>query len=272
MIELLTVIAVIALLSAILFPVFSSVRNKVHENTTMSQMHDIGVALKLYREDFGKYPPVLLGFAQTSDGGFMTDASQTPVPINQVTYRPLMMNQKYLRDKEVFASPFNPNKDPQTATSAVYPFNYMGGPGAPVLFTPRVIHAAGKDDPSDPNNMIGYVGQPTFFYRYDSYDIGPQLFVDLDGRIKPALDSNGAPIMELHYSLDWTGLPPGPGDDARQLKYRNPPEDRTVVTWSTHQAANSSMIPVLLLSGRVKSVPAKKFLENGPLPPPGIRY
>lgn len=59
LIELLVVIAIIAILAAILFPVFGSVRKKVRETQCMAQMHDIYVALKLYKEDNNKYPSTL---------------------------------------------------------------------------------------------------------------------------------------------------------------------------------------------------------------------
>src|SRR5713226_1129851 len=63
MIEMLTVIAIIAILAGILFPVFATVRKNVHKATCTSNLHQIGVALKLYRDEHnGVYPEALYGF------------------------------------------------------------------------------------------------------------------------------------------------------------------------------------------------------------------
>ncbi len=57
LVELLVVIAIIAILAALLFPVFSSVRVKGKENTCLSNLHQIGIALKAYQTDKHAYPP-----------------------------------------------------------------------------------------------------------------------------------------------------------------------------------------------------------------------
>ena len=68
LIELLTVIAIIAILAAILFPVFARVREQARQTTCFSNMHQIYVALRIYREDNNKYPSALLGYVQTTAG------------------------------------------------------------------------------------------------------------------------------------------------------------------------------------------------------------
>ena len=57
--ELLTVIAVIAILAAILFPVFARAREKARSATCASNLVNIGMCLRLYAaENEGRYPPV----------------------------------------------------------------------------------------------------------------------------------------------------------------------------------------------------------------------
>lgn len=263
LIELLVVIAIIAILVGLSFPVFSRVREGVRQTACMSQMHDIFRALQQYRLDNNKYPAALLGFVQisTKDANgnleYFTGANGTPVTIDQLTYRPLTTEQKYINDKGTFHCPDSDANDPTITASAVFP------PGLPltgnVTFTPLIHHNIGDTKPVPD-------GQNAYFYRYDSYDIGPQ--VDKTG--KPTGVQN-----ELHYSLDWTGLtgaadkcPSHPdGLCGNQLKYNDPPADKTVITWCTWHAAinHSDKVMVLTLDGKVRPVPVDQFINKGPL-------
>jgi prepilin-type N-terminal cleavage/methylation domain-containing protein/prepilin-type processing-associated H-X9-DG protein len=52
LIELLVVIAIIAILAAILFPVFAQAREKARQTTCISNLKQIGLALVMYRQDY----------------------------------------------------------------------------------------------------------------------------------------------------------------------------------------------------------------------------
>jgi prepilin-type N-terminal cleavage/methylation domain-containing protein len=249
LIELLVVIAIIAILAALIFPTFNRARESVRQTNCMSQMHDISVALKLYREDNNKYPAALLGFAQDANGQFFTGAGQA-VPIDEIKYRPLTNGQKYLKAKELFICPDSTHNDPTPVTVATYPLSAGSNlAGKQVTFSDVMVHNIGPLA-----NSVQY--QPVYFYEYDSYDTGPM--VDADG--KQIKDTT-----ELHYSLDWTNG--GDPDNPNQLKYPNPSPDSTVVTWCTYHAAvaHGNMIPVLFLSGNVKPIPVDQFFKKGPL-------
>lgn len=277
LIELLTVIAIIALLAAILFPVFGRVRAQAREGSCISQLHQTYVALKLYREDFGKFPAVLFGYVQTSDvldrDGKPTFYTGTGNPISpeKISYRPLTVGQKYLKDRNVFACPDSdegrlfalqgqllpPQDTPidgKAYIKAVYPGDEEHRDaktpltGQPVVYTELIKETCC-------NNSIP-IGEAAYFYPFDSYDVGPQ--IDDSG--------NRTGVMEAHYSLDWTGGS-GPDDPSNQMKYPDPPQDSTVITWCTYHAAfaNSNKIMVLLLNGKAAAVPIKNFLDKGPL-------
>src|SRR5205807_4622369 len=57
LIELLVVIAIIAVLAAILFPVFAVAREKARQAGCLSNLRQIGQALHLYVQDYDEYLP-----------------------------------------------------------------------------------------------------------------------------------------------------------------------------------------------------------------------
>jgi len=57
LIELLVVIAIIAILAAILFPVFAQARDKAREATCLSNNKQIGVAVQMYMQDYDNTYP-----------------------------------------------------------------------------------------------------------------------------------------------------------------------------------------------------------------------
>jgi type II secretory pathway pseudopilin PulG len=71
MIELLTVIAIIAILVAILFPVFAKVRTWVQQDACESNMHQIYQAMSMYKDTWDRYP-FALGLCAFRAGGSST--------------------------------------------------------------------------------------------------------------------------------------------------------------------------------------------------------
>ena len=57
LIELLVVIAIIAILAAILFPVFARAREKARETSCSSQLRQLGLALHMYAQDYDETFP-----------------------------------------------------------------------------------------------------------------------------------------------------------------------------------------------------------------------
>ncbi|HOQ28900.1 MAG TPA: DUF1559 domain-containing protein, partial [Armatimonadota bacterium] len=66
LIELLTVIAIIAILAAILLPVFGRAREQGRRTSCMSNLHQIALAMKMYKQDCRGYP---LDWAETGGTG-----------------------------------------------------------------------------------------------------------------------------------------------------------------------------------------------------------
>jgi len=56
LIELLVVVAIIAILSAILFPVFAKAREKARQTSCLSNLKQLGLGLQMYVSDYESYP------------------------------------------------------------------------------------------------------------------------------------------------------------------------------------------------------------------------
>lgn len=267
LIELLVVIAIIGILAAILFPVFAKARAKARETQCMTQMHDIGIAAKLYKEDYNAYPASLFGFAEVAGGALYAGSAANAQSMERLQYKPLFNGQRYLKDNVRFQCPVTQDKfagsgptiPAKYVTSAVYP---VGSPnaGATYLFTPLMRHNMRKDGNSLYTSAIG---QPVYFYKYDNYDVQPKPNGTLNGP-----DASGA--YEVHYALDWTGVQ-GTADFAanpNQMKYgNNADEGHTVLTFCTEHVINASSDKVLVLTLGLQTKPVDKvaFYQKGPL-------
>lgn len=113
LIELLVVIAIILLLAAILFPVFSRVRDKARQSTCQSNLKQIGLGILQYAQDNNERLPNTY-----DDGAGHTDYSW------RVFIEP------YIKGRNVFACPSNPKKEvisDDTKNPISYASNYSTG-------------------------------------------------------------------------------------------------------------------------------------------------
>jgi len=246
MIELLTVIAIIAILSAIIFPVYTRAKDNANRSSDISSMRTLGSALLQYRVDQGGYPPALLGYATT----YVVNGTTVP-PANSLA--------GFLYPKRVDSidvlRPIKNQSKPDAVTTAVWPTQASTAGGANQKFGPTTTVMVDRSQSS---------GTAESFYKISGYDVAE---VSTGGTSKR---------NELRYSLFWTELGLGAGsanDDPRQLGYSDPP-DNTVVTWNSmyrDYTGNSISIGrhevVLLLGGGAKNadsreVAAKSWAAN----------
>jgi len=110
LIELLVVIAIIAILAAILFPVFAKVREKARQTACASNMKQIDLALLEYVQDYNETYPSL-----GNNGG----------PQGFIGWS--MMLQPYIKNYNIFTCPSNKNTNTyfnsSSGTSPAYPAN-----------------------------------------------------------------------------------------------------------------------------------------------------
>jgi prepilin-type N-terminal cleavage/methylation domain-containing protein len=96
LIELLVVIAIIAILAAILFPVFAQVKFAAKKTVDMSNAKQIGLAVKLYLEDNDDTTPIF--YAYNSDPTIYSPAAHHGTEVLLLPYS---------KDKELFKSPLD---------------------------------------------------------------------------------------------------------------------------------------------------------------------
>ena len=80
LIELLVVIAIIAILAAILFPVFAKAREKARQTTCSSNLKQIGIAMNQYSQDYDEYLVNNFAYAPNQPAGtFIMDRCGRPM-------------------------------------------------------------------------------------------------------------------------------------------------------------------------------------------------
>jgi prepilin-type N-terminal cleavage/methylation domain-containing protein/prepilin-type processing-associated H-X9-DG protein len=100
LIELLVVIAIIAILAAILFPVFSRARENARRTSCISNMKQIGIAMNMYTQDYDERLP------EPGLGGVFRNASNTGLGQLFMGVLPFHLAvQPYAKNYQVFACP-----------------------------------------------------------------------------------------------------------------------------------------------------------------------
>lgn len=101
LIELLVVIAIIAILAAILFPVFAQAREKARQTTCTSNLKQIGTALLMYVQDYDEvYPNRRFEPFDTSNNNARYDDN---------SWRSVI--QPYVKNTRILVCPSNPDND-----------------------------------------------------------------------------------------------------------------------------------------------------------------
>jgi prepilin-type N-terminal cleavage/methylation domain-containing protein/prepilin-type processing-associated H-X9-DG protein len=151
LIELLVVIAIIAILAAILFPVFAKAREKARQASCLSNTKQIGLGIMQYTQDYDEMLPARqlnnssppLASAEYSDW--------------QVTIMP------YVKSAGVLACPSNPNKGNTnfigTYNGVAYPISYAvnRGPNRPFVDIPNDSGGTSLASLQAPANLIATV-------------------------------------------------------------------------------------------------------------------
>src|SRR5918994_1227423 len=101
LIELLVVIAIIAILAAILFPVFAQAREKARQSACLSNFRQLGMAMNMYLQDFDETLPRMR---------FKIVKGPVCEPKSQIiTWKSAL--HPYVKSYDFWKCPSNPNKE-----------------------------------------------------------------------------------------------------------------------------------------------------------------
>ena len=174
LIELLVVIAIIAILAAILFPVFAQAREKARQGTCISNHRQMGLAIAMYRQDYDVTNP-RYRFCPDARGNELC-ASQSPAPLT------------WTGPNEVWWAPFDNSVAPDSP--GPYP-HYNAGFLQPYIKSVQIFKC-----PSDLKWQCGYA----MSYVTDGPMGQPDGFVT---------NPIGKPLAENGY-VPWSVRPPSP--------------------------------------------------------------
>jgi prepilin-type N-terminal cleavage/methylation domain-containing protein/prepilin-type processing-associated H-X9-DG protein len=113
LIELLVVIAIIAILAAILFPVFARAREKARQTSCLSNVKQMMLGVLMYAQDYDETLPVASHWTTYDNNA----------PSSTYTYWYESLN-PYVKNTDIFVCPSQPGGDPVAARPG-YGWNYQ---------------------------------------------------------------------------------------------------------------------------------------------------
>jgi type II secretory pathway pseudopilin PulG len=136
MLEALVVLAIIAMLTALIYPVFGNLKRHMNVFTSMRQLRDIHVGVELYRQEYGGVDVF------TSYKSFYTLA--IPLPEMTLPFNPHLPGIDHRSN--TWVSPCG-NRNPLLADRELTVFGGFHGwfQYAPLMYDPRVLDGPGSD-------------------------------------------------------------------------------------------------------------------------------
>ena len=200
LIELLVVIAIIAILAAILFPVFAQARAKARQTACMANLKQLGLGFEMYAQDHSEMLP-LWGYGDTG-----SDNANGPA---QGFYSWDTVLLPYLKNQEILKCPDNPYD--RDARGYAMP-RYVGDPfgvGLPlhmarvplpsetVLLTEKGKHAPGVAGDAAMEAFYQSHSASPWDLETDMFHNGGKNFLYVDGHVKWNAESSG-PFQDTH--------------------------------------------------------------------------
>jgi prepilin-type N-terminal cleavage/methylation domain-containing protein/prepilin-type processing-associated H-X9-DG protein len=161
LIELLVVIAIIAILAAILFPVFAQAREKARQASCLSNLKQLGLGLMMYSQDYDEIMPTAFATNGAINGG----------GVNEVPYEHQLM--PYLKNDQISGCPSDSVARPARGVDQFFDGNY--GRRRPLVkrsygYVGQICtaEAAARGQWDDPNTGMSAWGQGKSLAAFDA--------------------------------------------------------------------------------------------------------
>ena len=148
LIELLVVIAIVAILAAILFPVFAQAKQQAKATSELAQARQIGIAVYLYLNDYDDGMPIFYEYNSQPPAGHTGHKGV------EVELFP------YAKNKNIFDSPFD-DGGPYTGVDVPGSTSYWQAYGSSFRFTQCMYTIANNE--SSQNNVLYNFDRPVNF-------------------------------------------------------------------------------------------------------------
>jgi len=233
LIELLVVIAIIAILAAILFPVFAQARAKARQAACMSNLKQLGLSLEMYAQDYDQFLPVW-GYGDTSDpengpgdGFYSWDTVIMP----------------YMKNQEILKCPDNPyDRDARGYAMTRYTGDTYGVnlpmmkdlpplPSETVLLCEKGDKAIGMNGDSAMEAFYQSHGATGYDLQKDMFHNGGKNFLFLDGHVKWFKEDSGPFAYDSGLSCPPANLPSGWDSDAQPYETHGPGHCEFFTDW-----------------------------------------
>lgn len=253
LIELLVVIAIIAILAAILFPVFSQAREKARAISCLNNLKQTGTSLMLYVQDYDETYPITFYLAIQSTGPCIMTSFQTLQPYQKNAQMMVCPSDgaklNYLRGTQIMRFPAPCTSSPDVTFMSYQPNfklidvgdpNYLVNPatgrtGRPVRRMAEVEYPADTTAFGDATIALGggSANYVTYQMPVQARHSGTVNVTWADGHAKPMharpdLDDTGAqrggPQLDGTMILSWILTDAGPYQNRRELEgipYKN---------------------------------------------------
>ena len=194
LIELLVVIAIIAILAAILFPVFHKVRENARRAACESNLKQIGLAYTMYNQDYDEMTPTI---SKTRQPGGLDGAGYTP------DY--FVVLQPYMKNVNVFDCPDRNDPMPTTGDGTGHAKGYIAGNKA----NNNVIDPGGcYDNFNATGQCVGY-GYNDGIVSDGGYGLIQAQFKDASGAVQRpgrSIASITSPAQLVAFGDTWDNL------------------------------------------------------------------
>ncbi len=277
LVELLVVIAIIAILAAIIFPVFATVRENARQSSSISNMRQISTALGQFQLDNHRNPDVLFGYVYYQYGDTTNpvsmDSAFSKAQADAQAHSSLNVNDtfpglypEYVRDVATF-------RDADNQDNGNVPSKIANGGTTDT----NILH-------SNADGTTTLIKDSTHqFYAEDAYDVSPRISQPASPADPPLHNQIDKTQYVARYQSSWTNIDPTLNNPCtamptpatcngsaatstnfytHQLRWKNPPAE-TYVTSTTYHVPNTDTVLVLFEGGNAKKLNVDQFQQYG---------